>query len=356
MHHKFAELEKRYEELGERLGHPDVLRDVAELRRLSRLRSRLEKPVALYREWRRLGRDIEEAKTLLEEQADEELTQELAAMQEKRAQVEEELTLALLPRDENDEKDVIIEVRAGTGGDEAAIFAGDLARMYSRYAEAKGWKTEVLNATLCEAGGYKEVVVSVEGLGAYSHFKHESGVHRVQRVPLTESSGRIHTSTATVAVLPEAEEVEMEINPADLEIDTFRASGPGGQHMQKNETAVRITHRPTGLVVASQSQRSQGQNKIQAMRVLRARLSEKARLEAQAEVDARRREMVGTGDRGEKIRTYNFLQDRITDHRLKRDWHGIANILEGNISEIVEALRQQEKENLLRQVGEETAA
>jgi peptide chain release factor 1 len=233
------------------------------------------------------------------------------------------------------------------------MFAGDLLRMYSRYADAQGWKVEVISATEGEVGGYKEVIASVQGEGAYSHLKHESGVHRVQRVPATESGGRIHTSTATVAVLPEAEEVDIEINNADLEIDTFRASGPGGQHMQKNETAVRITHKPSGLVVGSQSERSQMQNKILAMRVLRSRLLEKAQEEARAEMDAQRRIQVGTGDRGEKIRTYNFLQDRITDHRLKRDWHGMPAVLNGDIAEIITALREREKDLLLKQVAAE---
>jgi len=356
MEEKWAELEKRYEELGERVAHPEVAGNVQELRRLSRLRARLERPVFLYRQWKRLRQDIEEAQLLLKEESDEELAQELALLQEKRAEVEGELTLALLPRDENDEKDVILEIRAGAGGNEAALFAGDLLRMYARYTESQGWKVEMISATAAELGGYKEVIVSVQGRGAYSHFKHESGVHRVQRVPQTEVSGRIHTSTATVAVFPEAEEVEVEISPADLQIETFRASGPGGQHMQKNETAVRITHRPSGLVVVSQSQRSQGQNKAQAMRILRARLLEQARLQAREEIDARRRQMVGSGERGEKIRTYNFLQDRVTDHRLRRNWHGIANIMEGEISPIVDALRQQERELLLRQVADESGA
>jgi len=355
MEEKWAELEKRYEEVIERLAEVQAAQNLPELRRLSRLKARLGKPVDLYREWKRLGHDIEEAKALLKEQHDEELAQEATLFEQRRAEIAQELTLALLPRDENDEKDVIIEIRAGTGGEEASLFAGDLLRMYSRYADSKGWKVEMISATEGEIGGYKEVIVSVRGNEAYSHFKHESGVHRVQRVPVTESGGRIHTSTATVAVLPEAEEVDVTISPADLEVETFRASGPGGQHMQKNETAVRITHRPTGIVVASQSQRSQGQNKAQAMRILRARIFEQARLQAQAEIDARRRQMVGTGDRGEKIRTYNFLQDRITDHRLKRDWHGIAAILEGDLSDLVQALRQQERDNLLRQVADEAA-
>jgi peptide chain release factor 1 len=355
MEEKWAELERRYEELEKRLGELQMARDVPELRRVAKMKARLEKPVALYREWLHLGREIEEAHTLLAEESDAELAEELAAFQRRRAAVEEELTFALLPRDENDEKDVIIEIRAGTGGDEASLFAGDLLRMYSRYADSRNWKVEMISASEGEVGGFKEVIASVKGNEAYSHFKHESGVHRVQRVPQTESGGRIHTSTATVAVLPEAEEVDVTINPEDLEIETFRASGPGGQHMQKNETAVRITHRPSGIVVASQSQRSQGQNKVQAMRILRARIFEKVRMEAQAEVDAQRRQMVGSGERGEKIRTYNFLQDRITDHRLKKDWHGIAAILDGDLSEILEAMREKEREALLRKVADEAA-
>jgi peptide chain release factor 1 len=355
MEDQWAELEQRYNELEQKIVQLQIAREVKELRRLSRIRARLDRPVKLYRDWKRVGNDIEGARLLLEEQHDEELAAEVAALEAKRAELEQEITIALLPRDENDDKDVIIEIRAGTGGDEAAIFAGDLLRMYSRYADAQGWKAEMIDTNLAELGGYKEVVVSVHGLGAYSHFKHESGVHRVQRVPQTESSGRIHTSTATVAVLPEAEDVDIEINPQDLEIDTYRSSGAGGQNVQKNDTAVRITHKPSGLVVSSQAQRSQGQNKLMALRVLRARLQEQALLEAHAEVDAKRRKMVGTGDRGEKIRTYNFLQDRLTDHRLKRDWHGLTMILNGDIGEIVEALMSQEREMLLRQVAEEAA-
>ena len=356
MEDKWAELEQRYQELGERLAQLQIARDVPELKRVSRIKARLEKPVSLYREWKRLGHDLTEGRVLLEEAHDEELAQEMEEMARRREQLAEELVIALLPRDENDDKDVIIEIRAGTGGDEAAIFAGDLLRMYSRYADSRGWKVELMSATEAEMGGYKEVIVSAQGTEAYSHFKHESGVHRVQRVPQTESSGRIHTSTATVAVMPEVEEVDVEINTNDLEIDTYRASGPGGQHMQKNETAVRITHKPTGIVVASQSQRSQGQNKTLALRVLRARIQEKAQEEAKAEIAATRKLLVGTGDRGEKIRTYNYLQDRITDHRVKRDWHGIPAILNGDLGDIVEALRRQEREELLRQVAEEAAA
>ena len=356
MEDQWAELEQRYQELGERLAQLQIARDVPELKRVSRLKARLEKPVSLYREWKHLGHDLTEGRVLLEEAHDEELAREMAEMARRREQLAEELVIALLPRDENDDKDVIIEIRGGTGGDEAAIFAGDLLRMYSRYADSRGWKVELMSATEAEMGGYKEVIVSVQGTEAYSHFKHESGVHRVQRVPQTESSGRIHTSTATVAVMPEAEEVDVEINTNDLEIDTYRASGPGGQHMQKNETAVRITHKPTGIVVASQSQRSQGQNKTLALRVLRARIQEKAQEEAKAEIAATRKLLVGTGDRGEKIRTYNYLQDRITDHRVKRDWHGIPAILNGDLGDIVEALRRQERAELLRQVAEESAA
>jgi peptide chain release factor 1 len=353
---KWAEVEKRFEELGDKIAELQITRDVPELRRISRLKTRLEKPVSLYREWKRMGSDIEEAKALLAEQDDEELRQELASLQEQRIATEEALTDALLPRDENDDKDVIIEIRAGTGGDEASIFAGDLMRMYSRYADTQGWKVELMDASEGEVGGYKEVVLSIQGSSVYANLKHESGVHRVQRVPATESGGRIHTSTATIAVMPEAEEVDVEINNADLEIDTYRASGPGGQHMQKNETAVRITHKPSGLVVSSQSQRSQGQNKILALRVLRARLLERAEAEAHAEHAAIRREQVGTGDRGEKIRTYNVLQDRITDHRVKRDWHGITTILNGDIGDIVAALREMEREQLLAKVAAEAAS
>jgi len=348
---KWAELEASFEELERRLAEPEVYQDVKEMRRLTRNRARLEPSVKLYREWKQIQTDITDTEALLKEAGGEEWQQESDRLRQRSQAIEDELTLALLPRDENDDKDVILEIRAGTGGDEASMFAGDLLRMYSRYAEAQGWKVEMISATEGEVGGYKEVIVAVQGEGAYSHLKHESGVHRVQRVPATESGGRIHTSTATVAVLPEAEDVDIEINTADLEIDTFRASGPGGQHMQKNETAVRITHKPTGVVVGSQSERSQMQNKILAMRVLRSRLLEKAQEDARAEIDAQRRVQVGTGDRGEKIRTYNVLQDRITDHRLKQDWHGIPTIMNGDIGDIVSALRERERELRLSQVA-----
>jgi peptide chain release factor 1 len=348
---KWSELEASFEELERRLAEPEVYQDVKEMRRLTRNRARLEPSVTLYREWKQIQLDITDTEALLKDEGGEEWQQELERLRQRSQAIEQELTLALLPRDENDEKDVILEIRAGTGGDEASMFAGDLLRMYSRYAEAQGWKVEMISATEGEVGGYKEVVAAVQGAGAFSHLKHESGVHRVQRVPATESGGRIHTSTATVAVLPEAEEVDIEINNADLEIDTFRASGPGGQHMQKNETAVRITHKPSGVVVGSQSERSQMQNKILAMRVLRSRLLEKAQLDARAEIDAQRRIQVGTGDRGEKIRTYNILQDRITDHRLKQDWHGIPTIMNGDIGDIVSALRERERELRLSQVA-----
>ena len=291
---------------------------------------------------------------MLQESSDEEMTaylkEEIAANTEKIAELTEQLKILLLPRDPNDEKSVIVEIRAGTGGEEAALFAADLLRMYTRYAERQGWKTEIMDANATDIGGFKEVIFAIEGDGAYSRLKFESGVHRVQRVPTTESGGRIHTSAATVAVLPEAEEVEVDINPNDLRIDVFCSSGPGGQSVNTTQSAVRITHLPTGIVVSCQDEKSQLKNKEKAMRVLRARLYEKAQQEQQAELAQTRKAHVGSGDRRERVRTYIFPQGRISDHRIGLTLYKLDQFLDGDLDEMIEALITNEQAELLKKV------
>ena len=340
---KLDDMVRRYEDLGEQLARPEVVSDGRRLRATAKARARLEPAVTSYQELVRVEGDMREAESLLAEEQDGDLSEELSRLQQRREELLAFLEEELAPRDPDDDRDVILEIRAGTGGNEAALFAGDLLRMYMRYAELVRWRTELLGQNPGELGGYKEVTLSVKGKRAYGRLKHESGVHRVQRVPATESSGRIHTSAATVAVLPEVEEVEVDINPADVELQTFRASGPGGQHMQKNDTAVRLTHRPTGVVVVSRGERSQLQNREKAMRVLRARIYEMQKAEQEAEIAADRRSQVGSGDRSEKIRTYNFSQGRVTDHRLSRSWHNLAAILDGDLSAVLKALDEHER-------------
>ena len=342
MFDRLQELVNRYEELGVRLNEPQVIGDQMLWQKLMREHAGLMPLVETYRRYKRAKQDEEDAKLMLEEEKDEDLRQmakeELAESREAAVQLENELKILLLPKDPNDEKNVFVEIRGGAGGDEAALFAAQLYRMYGRYAERRGWKTELASLNENGLGGFKEVVFMVQGRGAYSRLKYESGVHRVQRVPVTESGGRIHTSTVTVAVLPEAEEVDVEIDPNDIRVDVFRSSGNGGQCVNTTDSAVRITHYPTGIVISCQDEKSQLKNKDKAMKVLRARLYEMELAKQQAEISADRKSQVGTGDRSEKIRTYNFPQTRVTDHRIKLTTHRIDEIMDGELDEVIDGL------------------
>ena len=342
MFERLNEVEERYDELGEKLADPSVWSDQKEYQRLAKAHSDLIEIVTAYREYKKVHQERLDTEELLHDHLDEEMRvlaqTELEGLKAREHELEQKLTIMLLPTDPNDEKSVIIEIRAGTGGEEAALFAGDLYRMYTRYAERKNWKTELMSANETGIGGFKEAVLAIDARGAYSNLKYESGVHRVQRVPATESSGRIHTSAATVAVMPEAEEVEVEIDPDDLQIDTYRSSSAGGQNVQKNETAIRISHRPSGIVVTCQDERSQFQNKEKAMRMLRAHLLEKKIREQHEEIAETRRSLVGTGDRSEKIRTYNFPQGRITDHRIGVSIFRMDGFMDGDIQEMIDQL------------------
>lgn len=349
---KLEALENRYRELEALMTQEEVLANPEKLTELAREQSRLEGILQKYWEYKSLTRELEDTRQMLEEgNLDHELETlaraELKRLRGKQEGLARELKILLLPRDEADDRDVIVEIRAGAGGEEAGLFAADLFRMYSRYAASKGWEVEVMSRNETGIGGFKEIVFEVRGKGAFSRLKYESGVHRVQRVPVTEAHGRIHTSTATVAVLPEPDEVEVKINPEDLKIDTFRASGAGGQFVNKVSTAVRITHLPTGLVVTCQDERSQLKNKLRALRVLRARLLDRERTRQQKELAESRRSQVGTGERSEKIRTYNFPQSRVTDHRINLTLHNLESILEGELDELIDALATAEAERTL---------
>ncbi|MFN3544302.1 MAG: peptide chain release factor 1 [Thiobacillus sp.] len=352
---KLARADERLEELDALLAQPEIAGDMDSFRKLSRERAELDPVVALYRQYRQVEADQATAREMLADPTMRELAEaELADGEAKIAQLETELQTALLPRDPNDERNIFLEIRAGTGGDESALFAGDLLRMYTRYAERQGWKVEIVSESPGEVGGYKEVIVRIVGHGAYSRLKFESGGHRVQRVPATESQGRIHTSACTVAVMPEADEVgEIDINPADLRIDTFRASGAGGQHINKTDSAVRITHLPTGLVVECQDDRSQHKNKAQALAVLAARLKDRE-LQAQHAAEASaRKSLIGTGDRSDRIRTYNFPQGRVTDHRINLTLYKIDAMMDGDLTELLDALAaEHQAEQLAALAGE----
>ena len=348
-------LEERFNELTELLASPEVASDHRRLRELAKERAELEPAVRLIEEYRSVLRGIEEAEEILREGEDGDLEElakeELKELRERKDRLEERLKSFLVPKDPEDSKDVILEIRAGTGGEEAALFAADLARMYTRYAERKGWKVEHVDSNPTELGGFKEVVFAISGENVYRHLKYESGVHRVQRVPVTESGGRIHTSAASVVVLPQAEEVEVEINPEEVRIDVFRSSGPGGQSVNTADSAVRITHIPTGIVVQCQDERSQLQNKRKALQVLRARLLDMKKREQEQEIARRRRSSVRTGDRSVKIRTYNFPQNRVTDHRINLTLYRLEEILDGDLDELVEALQRADQEERLSEVG-----
>ncbi|HEV7770024.1 MAG TPA: peptide chain release factor 1 [Solirubrobacterales bacterium] len=341
------QIEARFGELEAQMSDPAVIGDRERYAAVGREYRELQPAQALGAEWRTLNDDLQGARELLEEGEDEELRKVVEEAPARLTELEEEIRLAMVERDPNDEKNVLVEIRGGTGGDEAALFAGDLYKMLTRYAEEQGFTTEVLSQSTADAGGFKEVTFAVKGDGAFSIYKYEGGTHRVQRVPETESQGRIHTSTATVAVLPEAEEVEVQVDQNDLQIDVYRSSGPGGQSVNTTDSAVRITHKPTGIVVSMQDEKSQLQNKERAMRVLRARLYERELAEQQAKIASERKAQVGTGERSEKIRTYNFPQGRVTDHRIKLTSHNLDGVLGGNLSEFTEALGAEEKRQRL---------
>lgn len=340
--HRLQAVEERYEELSQLLSNPDIIQDMDKLRQYSKEQSDITDTVNAYREFRRVEEELLAAKELLNEKLDDEMRDlvkaEIAELSATKEKLEQNLMVLLLPKDKNDDKNVIVEIRGAAGGDEAALFASVLFRMYSRFADRKGWKIDVIEASETGIGGMKEAIFSVQGKGAYSLLKYESGAHRVQRVPSTESGGRIHTSTATVAVLPEVEEVEVEIHEKDLRIDTFCSTGPGGQSVNTTQSAVRITHLPTNIVVSCQDEKSQLKNRDKAMRVLRARVYEKFQQEQQQEYDEQRKSAVGTGDRSERIRTYNFPQSRVTDHRVGLTLHRLDSVLEGDMEEIIHAL------------------
>jgi peptide chain release factor 1 len=352
---KLDEIERTYEDLNTKLADPEVYQDQQRYQALSKTHADMAEIVNKYREHRKILQELEDARSMLKEEhehdMEEYLKSEMEEAEGKLTSLEEELRYMLLPRDVLDDKNVIMEIRAGTGGEEAGLFAGELYRMYTRYAESRRWKVESLSSSPSDLGGFKEIIFEVKGKGAYSRLKYESGVHRVQRIPVTESGGRIHTSAATVAVLPEAEDVEVEIGPNDLKVDVYRSTGPGGQSVNTTDSAVRITHVPTGLVVSCQDEKSQLQNKEKALRILRARLLKNEQDRQQQEQAETRRSQVGTGDRSERIRTYNYPQGRMTDHRIGLTLYRLESILEGDIDEIIESLAAYDRAERLKQLA-----
>lgn len=355
MFEKLESLKQRFEEVERSMADPAVVSDKNSYQALVRERSALEEIVGGYERYLDIEKQLGDARGLLQKEKDREmadfLSAEAGSLEHELDRARERLEVLLMPKDELADKDVLVEIRAGTGGQEASLFAGDLYRMYSRYAENNGWKKEQLSSSPSELGGFKEIIFSLKGNDVYPRMKFESGVHRVQRVPVTESSGRIHTSTATVAILPEAEDVEVNIEPSDLKVDVFRSTGPGGQSVNTTDSAVRVTHKPTGLVVTCQDEKSQLQNKEKAMRILKARLLDSAVRQKQQEEAEKRRLQVGTGERSEKIRTYNFPQGRVKDHRIGLTLHKLTDVLEGDLKELVEALQEDERVRALKEVG-----
>jgi peptide chain release factor 1 len=353
MEEKLASVEQRFNELTEQMADPELANDYARYAEVAKQHNELQLLVVKYREWQKAKQELAGNEQLAE--GDDELAElarmEIEPLQQQIAKLGDELKLMLVPKDPKDDRDVIVEIRAGAGGDEAGLFAADLFRMYTRYAEDHRWKVELLDESETGIGGYKEVVFAVKGKGAYSRLKFESGVHRVQRIPSTEANGRIHTSTVTVAVLPEVDEVEVNIPMSDLEIETYRSRGAGGQNVQKNESAVRIIHKPTGLVVAVQDERSQTQNRLRALSILRARLYEMEQSKINAEMSQTKRDQIGTGDRSEKIRTYNYPQNRVTDHRIGMDLYRLPAILDGDLDEFIDELSQREQAERLQAAG-----
>jgi len=356
---RLAELEARYEEISRQLSTPEISANPAHFADLGRELSRLEPIVAGLREWRGIQQELDGARAMAEDPDDGMRTMardEIERLTARASDLDGSLRLLLIPRDPNDDRNVIVEVRAGTGGEEASLFAADLFRMYARYAERRRWKIEVMTSSESEAGGFKEIIAEVRGDGAYSRLKYESGVHRVQRVPTTEAQGRIHTSTATVSVLPEPEEVDLQVDEKDLRIDVYRSSGPGGQSVNTTDSAVRITHKPTGLVVAIQDEKSQHKNRAKAMSVLRARLLEAEQERQAAERGEERRSQVGSGDRSEKIRTYNFADDRLTDHRIGLTVHGLPGLLGGDLDRVIDPLGEADQARRLEELGDDGGA
>ncbi|MET3699029.1 bacterial peptide chain release factor 1 (bRF-1) [Bacillus oleivorans] len=351
MFDRLQAVEDRYDRLNELLSDPEIVNDPKKLREYSKEQSSIQETVEVYRQYKEIKEQYTDAKAMLEEKLDPEMRElvkeEVGELEEQLEELEARLKILLIPKDPNDDKNVIMEIRGAAGGDEAALFAGDLYRMYSRYAESQGWKIEIIEASTTGVGGYKEIIFMINGHGAFSKLKYENGAHRVQRVPETESGGRIHTSTATVAVLPEAEEVEVDIHEKDIRVDTFASSGPGGQSVNTTMSAVRLTHIPTGIVVSCQDEKSQIKNKEKAMKVLRARIYDKFQQEAQAEYDQQRKSAVGTGDRSERIRTYNFPQNRVTDHRIGLTIQKLDQILEGRLDEVIDSLVMEDQSKKL---------